>query len=206
MNNIIKKIIIILPVCCFQVLFGNSQENSSVANLTRVLDEAPYNSEIVELNKNGSSYILTQTIWANSSRNTYAAILLPKSQDKKIYGISNFWGNEDSELFQKRVENLIEKAKKLPKGLISGIDLVKNTRRSLPFVLTRISISDGKNHYYVLLNEISCIWELHQKKTHTQNNNINNINDFLQDYITIMVENGATKILEYFSPEIKYNN
>ena len=205
MSNIIKIMIIVLSMCYFQFLFGNLQENYSVTNLTRVLDEAPYNSEIMELNKNGSLYILTQTIWANSSRSSYAAIIFPKSQGKKIHGINNFLWNENAELFRKRVEGLIEKAKKLPKGLISGIDLVKNTRRTLPFVLTRISISDGKNHYYILLNEISYIWELHSKKIPTQDNNINNINVFLQEYINIMIESNATKILDSFSPAIKYN-
>lgn len=201
MNNLIKILFILIALNCYQFSYGKSQTDLFLNSLIKNLDNASYSNEILELNKKGIPYILTESIWANSSRNIYAVILLPESTSLKPIGINDIIYNKDSNNFKKRIQNLIKKIDKLPKKVISGVDLVKNARRSLPFVLTRISIYDGKHQYNILSNEIALIWNLDNKKMET-NNNIKYINDFLRDYIDILLDYNASKMLDIFFPKI----
>lgn len=197
MVNLIKFTYIASAIL-FSVSALQAKNIDVLKDMCAELDFAEQNLKIKELDKQFSPYILTEGIWANCQHTKKIVVLLAKETDIKC-AIS--CGNEKE--LSKKASSLILLGKQLPNRLISGIDIIPNSARSLPFVLTRIVIFDGNEKLKLCFNEIYYVWEKRHYKT--DNPKIDNINAFFKAYIDILETYDATNALDCFVPKLAKN-
>lgn len=207
-TRIMNKILILfLSLCLSYVSKADNIENLSLKNLTTKLNTCKYAQKVAELDKKNIPYILTESIWSNVSYDIKAVIILPEKVDFNCSNIICTNIEKNTQDFKQDVVVLLSLAKKLPKGLLSGINLVKNSARSLPFVLTRIIIYDGKDKVSILLNEIAYVWNIRNNPVKSHEVDIKNINNFLRTYIFIVekFDPVCNRALNCFFPPLDSN-
>lgn len=203
MNNLSKTIFLVICFCTACIGIPKDRNNAYLERILNTLDNASYTKKISDLNKQNVPYILTESLWVNASKDIRSVII---STQKENFGSSNVTcicveHTTNTKNFVNSIKHLMILSKELPVGLISGIDLVKDARRSLPYVLTRITIFDGEKKTVILFNEIAYVWNERNKGNYTDCKNIININNFLDNYMCFLEEFNAICALDYFVPK-----
>ena len=186
-------------ILCLALLISHSNAILAAADLNYIkrlaadLDAREYRAEINNFDAQAVPYLLTECAWADCQRSKNAVILLP-AQKSATGALSVDCG--DAKKLSACLSALISLAKELPSRLISGVDIVPGARRSLPFVLTRIAVSDGKEKIAVNFNEIHCVWR--QRDAGANNAQIDKINKFLRAYIDVLEIYNGTRALDCF--------
>ena len=203
MSNLSKTIFLVVCCCAACIGIAKGLNNARLEGMLNALDNAPYASKISELNKRNAPYILTESLWANASKDIRAVVI---SAQKENFGSSNIAcvcveDNANAKNFINSIAHLMTVSKDLPTGLISGIDLVKDARRSLPYVLTRVTIFDGEKKAVILFNEIAHVRNERDKSNCVNSKNIINVNNFIDNYMRFLEEFNAACALDYFVPK-----
>ena len=162
------------------------------------LNSSKYFIEVNELENQSIPYILTECSWSNPQNTNKALIMLPHKQLKNV----DFINCGDKEKFVAHLSTLISLGKNIGRDVISGIQVIPDSRPGLPHVYTRIIIFNGKEKLVLNLYEVHYIWN--QRHTETNNKEINKINKFLREYIDILETYKAMKALDCFSPSLDY--